>query len=45
MVINNDSIHNNNKVKVIQDYVLLEESFVLIFERLNARFIKTSHVI
>jgi len=39
MVINNDSIRNNNKVTIIQDYVVLEESFALPFERLNARFI------
>jgi hypothetical protein len=41
MVINNDSILNNNKVKIIQDCVLLKESFALPFERLNKRFIKT----
>jgi hypothetical protein len=27
MVVNNDSIRNNNKVTIIQDYVLLEETF------------------
>jgi hypothetical protein len=45
-VINNNSIHNNNKVTIIQDYVVLEEFFALPFERLKARFSKnSSHVI
>jgi len=43
MVINNDSIRNNNKVTIIQDYVALEECFTLLFESLNARFIKNSN--
>jgi len=42
-VTNHDSIHNNNKVTTIEDYVLLKESFALTFEKLNTRFIKNSH--
>ena len=38
MVINNDSILNNNKVKIIQDCVLLKESFALPFERIQQTF-------
>jgi len=43
MVINNVSIRNNNKVTIIQGYVLLEESFAQPFETLNARFIESPH--